>query len=467
MDNFDHELLAVKIKTTKGPIILATGYLPRRPFLPYPNILRLLRFQRPVYLMGDLNARRRTLNNAATSPEIVLANRYGHLNCRITPGNLTTSDHLPIIMELSTNPIIIPCSLRPDYKNANWNRYKMHFEGKPFNKLGGRPSRVIDEETANTTELQLLQTLYFNIRNLATIQRWTQDLRQFIRIRERLAELSRAQHNIKWAELTANFSSQGQTSKEFWKHLKILKGCELPYFPYLMIIKEPRYMQTQRRKPSNLNFDEETEEILGRASIKRRQSNGRSGNKPGNAIRRPAPITADEIINVTKRLKNKSPGVSWIRKQDIVNLPPIMILIPKAGKPPNRPDNFRSVFLLEITVKILEKVINYRLNSHLEEHQLLNPRQYGFRGSRGTNTAIAVAYEEIVLALGNKKYILLFAILSDLPQKEQLQPIITLKMPEREEQLKTSSRLYRLFRPSLGTQTSRTLTSTLQRSESY
>lgn len=74
-----------------------------------------------------------------------------------------------------------------------------------------------------------------------------------------------------------------------------------------MIIKEPRYTQTQRRKPSNLNFDEETEEILGRASIKRRQSNGRSGNKPGNAIRRPAPITADEIINVTKRLKNKSP----------------------------------------------------------------------------------------------------------------------------------------------------------------
>lgn len=36
-------------------------------------------------------------------------------------------------------------------------------------------------------------------------------------------------------------------------------------------------------------------------------------------------------------------------------------------------------------------------------HQLINPRQYGFRESWGTSTMIVIAYKEIKLALVNKK----------------------------------------------------------------
>lgn len=149
----NQEFFAVEIETTRGPINLATAYLPpRRPFLPYPDILRLLREQKPVYIMGDLNARHATLgrennnnignsiaqlmshlgpdfptlirNNTATSPDIVMSNRYGYPNIHITPRDITTSDHLPIIMEISTDPLSIPITPRADYKNANWDQFK-------------------------------------------------------------------------------------------------------------------------------------------------------------------------------------------------------------------------------------------------------------------------------------------------------------------------------------------------------
>jgi len=84
-------------------------------------------------------------HNSATSPDIVLSNRY--LNTRITRGNLTTSNHIPIILDLSTNPILIAATPRPDYKNAKWERYKEFLEEKPMQNLEGKPTTDIDQET--------------------------------------------------------------------------------------------------------------------------------------------------------------------------------------------------------------------------------------------------------------------------------------------------------------------------------
>ena len=45
--------------------------------------------------------------------------------------------------------------------------------------------------------------------------------------------------------------------------------------------------------------------------------------------------------------------------------------------------------------KILERLLNGRLQRYAEENQLYKPNQYGFRANRGTQQAIAVAYETI------------------------------------------------------------------------
>lgn len=186
IDDIEQEFLAVENDTSRGPVVLSTGFLPpRQLFLPYLDILRLLWLCVPIYLLGDLNARHRSFRNsdnntigtsiirliAAISPDIILCNRYSHFNYHITPGNLTTNDHSPIILDISTNPILIPPTPRPDYKHADWSRYKELLDDKPPIELDRKPPIEIDKEMKKW--------------NLANLRGWTQDLRQkYIHIRE-------------------------------------------------------------------------------------------------------------------------------------------------------------------------------------------------------------------------------------------------------------------------------------------
>ncbi|XP_042880256.1 uncharacterized protein LOC122258401 [Penaeus japonicus] len=440
LDDFDQEFLAVEVETTRGPIVIATCYLPpRRPFLPYPDILRLLRLQRPMYLLGDLNARHRTLGATLDN------NNIGTSISRLTP----------------------------DYKRADWNRFKQLLEDKPVQELDGRLIIEIDRETnrwfediieakeasiptttyrtiphpASSRELQLLQGLYRGIKELAYMRGWTQELRrQYATVRVRLTEACRELQNTKWANLTTKLSNT-RDPKEFWQQLKTLMGNEIdiPPYPYdhqgNKVYPEADKEAIHRTywknifhisENDNLLFDEETVAVIEEIAMRANQLTPDPLVDLGNLlIEEPltAPFTINDINKVIRSMKNKAPGISQIRKTDITNLPPIMIqrllsicnaalasgyfpsrfktalvtLIPKAGKPPNRPENFRPISLLEIPGKILERLINNRLQSHLENNNLLNERQYGFRQSRGTTTAIAIAYEETALALANKK----------------------------------------------------------------
>ena len=109
LDSFTEEMIAINIPTTRGIITIATAYQPpRRPYLLREDFSKLFRWQNPVFLLGDLNARCREsgytsdfnqqgrnlstfiqeglcqrlrpdfktfiTNRAATKPDIVLAN---------------------------------------------------------------------------------------------------------------------------------------------------------------------------------------------------------------------------------------------------------------------------------------------------------------------------------------------------------------------------------------------------------
>lgn len=129
------ETLAVEIDTPDRPILIVTSYLPpRHPFILCPNFLHLFRRYIPFTFIGDLNARHpaigsHTTNQAgyelncyltnntirhlgphfptyysplsASSPNIVLTNNDSYLNYAIQPGSLTSSDHIPIILDIS------------------------------------------------------------------------------------------------------------------------------------------------------------------------------------------------------------------------------------------------------------------------------------------------------------------------------------------------------------------------------
>ena len=147
---------------------------------------------------------------------------------------------------------------------------------------------------------------------------------------------------------------------------------------------------------------------------------------PNNYMTRPT--TSGEIKRIIKEFKNgKAPGLSGINKVLLMNLPDIaidrfrdiinltlsmgyfpivlknglIILIPKQGKDPKDPNNYRPITLLEVPGKILERLINNRLRRFCEENNIFHPHQYGFRAGRGTDIAIAKLYETIAI---NQKY---------------------------------------------------------------
>ena len=138
LDDFINDILSVHILTLRGPINILTHYSPtRRNYLPIGELNRKLQSNEAVYLLGDLNAHHpmfgyrytdlkgeeinnlininivshlgpefHTLVATKTKPDVVLGNRHGFYNIAVTEGEITTSDHLPIIVTLSTKGII-------------------------------------------------------------------------------------------------------------------------------------------------------------------------------------------------------------------------------------------------------------------------------------------------------------------------------------------------------------------------
>ena len=82
----------------------------------------------------------------------------------------------------------------------------------------------------------------------------------------------------------------------------------------------------------------------------------------------------------------------------------LIVFTHKAGKDPRFAENYRPITLLEVPGKLVERLINDRASKFFEQNNLYNPQQYGFRKNKGTDTAIAVAYELIALNQQKKQH---------------------------------------------------------------
>ncbi len=158
-DNFDTDFLAVEIDTNLGPVIISATYLPpRRPYLPDTDMHKLLSNSIPTYIIGDFNGKHTSFgnrenntvgrslmslinqgkmihlgphfptfysHNSTTNTDKIFANKHNYLNCTCEP-ELTTSDHLPIIFNLSTKPFIKEKPKIYNFHKANWDVFKQH-----------------------------------------------------------------------------------------------------------------------------------------------------------------------------------------------------------------------------------------------------------------------------------------------------------------------------------------------------
>ena len=81
----------------------------------------------------------------------------------------------------------------------------------------------------------------------------------------------------------------------------------------------------------------------------------------------------------------------------------IVIPILKPGKSKYELDSYRPIALTCIMCKVMEKMITYRLNQHLEQNGFLSNAQCGFRRNRSTQDQINNIAHDIKTAFSEKK----------------------------------------------------------------
>lgn len=143
-------------QTSLGKISIATTYLPpRRPYLPFPDFHKLVNNSHPTYII-DVNAEHTLIgsrgNNtvgkglelfiqqgkllhlgphfptylergSATTPDLVLSNNKIHHNIHLRHGPVT-SDHIPVIVAITSKAITQPPTSKYNLKRAHWKNFK-------------------------------------------------------------------------------------------------------------------------------------------------------------------------------------------------------------------------------------------------------------------------------------------------------------------------------------------------------
>lgn len=312
------------------------------------------------------------------------------------------SDHIPIIFHVSTSPIQIPIKERTNFKKANWDKCKEILETNeiisnnnltneeieqysekwtkqiqhaasetiPKTKTRTLPHTKINHEIRQLNILhdELLLDINNNGTNYIKYQR-------LLTLRQQLQNEYFKLKTESWNELIKNTE---RNSKDFWKSIKRMIGQNT--------ITEQRYIKGNHNE--DIYEDEEKEQIFRNYwknifKISEEENNQFHRVNEVNvkqyliekAVRKEiarffnpqqrndfAPVTSNEIVNIIKSLKQRSPGEDDITKYHLSKLPnnmienfnktiinnclaigyySIMIFIPKSGKSPKHHTNYR------------------------------------------------------------------------------------------------------------------------------
>ena len=402
--DFTSEVMAVTLMTTQGEITIATCYFPpSRPYLPMRDLNRLSNIQHPVYLLGDMNARHVALGHSSenpigrqlanrihndewqylgpdfrtfhahswtSKPDIVLCNRNAFFNYVISPGPPSTSDHIPVVLEISANPIAQPCTPRPHYKSANWDLYKTEIDSAMTTpNLDGKTVDEIEEElsrwyervlaakekaipkknfkiTPHANRSPLLNDIESDIRALleeGRVQGWSRE--KYARLKtyqRRLLVEAKRLHVEKWDSLLKATADKVKEPWEFWSRLRRLKGTKTSSpVDYLVDEHGREVFEAEQREhvmrqawqkvfrisdEENADFNEAFE-LRVQENLTRR-ANEISTHASADLSRLNeddlylCPITQEDVVRAIKRFKKrKAPGSSGIKQDDLKNLP--------------------------------------------------------------------------------------------------------------------------------------------------
>lgn len=200
-------------------------------------------------------------HNTTTNPDKIFANKHHYLNCMCEPGEITTSDHLPLIFRLSTKPFIKEKPKVYNCHKADWDVFKQHLDSHiSVTNLENSTTEQIENVTINwiqtiknamevaipkanyqytyqlkiTEEIKNLETQYKNLRAYAENFGWTIDTyREQHRIKTDLRERCKEAYDKNWEDKIKDISENSKNSKDFWNKIKTLKGKNTTQTNYL------------------------------------------------------------------------------------------------------------------------------------------------------------------------------------------------------------------------------------------
>ena len=406
IDNFTDDTLAIQINTDIGPIIIATRYIPpRRNYIPIQDIHSLLQRPFPVYILGDLdlyhpifgqtstNLRGRTVARLIDSglmnflgpdfatltagrgkPDVILCNQHALLNFNITKGDLTTSDHLPIHLTLSSKPIRIPATSIYNPKRTDWTAFKNHIQLQYhrnneddlhppenmttsqidekidiwFNKILTAREEIVPKSTINFNSFPLfsdtlsIQSQAYN----ALLSRQADGIipyehRELIRFLQSEIKIEFARLLTEhWNKLLRKIHMDRKDPSRFWEQVRRLKGSCPRSPPYLIQDDNTRLTNPEQQVAyltktwenifqisplDNAGYDLEHEFVVnGEVRTQERRTipfalSDLSNLDESNFLLKK--IQPYDIVTTIKSFKKRAPGISGIGKIYLENIP--------------------------------------------------------------------------------------------------------------------------------------------------
>lgn len=299
---------------------------------------------------------------------MILGNSRANLNYRITEGKLTSSDHIPLVVELSTRAIRMPVTTRYNLRRADWEAYKDRIEdeinGIPpqERELNGQTKEEIDRrmekwcdavergtEVAipinnvcfnahhkNSDLLNILTTVYRNIKEQINNSGVTPQLREIIKtLQINLTEEYSRLHSLYWEAKILKINNMSTGDAEFWKRIRILRGGMDRSNRYLKNSRNEKITDPKEKvqllksiwgevfqitDEENSNFDQAHETRINNFlmdNLERIQPYNQTDltRLDGSTVFT-TPITETRILVIIKNFKQKAPGPSGITKKN-------------------------------------------------------------------------------------------------------------------------------------------------------
>ena len=398
---FQH-FLSAKIHTQHGPIIICTTYSRPNTHLPFTDINNTFNNTHiPVFLLADLNARHPTFqhqdtnahgqqlhtiitnknlhhlgphfttffgNNGTGRPDTVITNTLGlQYQHYISPGPNSGSDHIPIILHLSENPLFIPTPTpRYQYKQADWQSFKntlsqheytLDLEHQPTDSINNTWAQLFNTITS-AADTHIPKHSYkqrYSFKPSIKTQRLLQcyrrrfeqnkhnihpTLRDLCYLRTHIINSLRHDHSVHWASLVeAAQEHRTHNPREFWQRIAKLRGTAAPPFDFLRVngreVREPaevaqtlkQHWETVFHPHPPAQHDFVTQHINNITEQTLRLHNHTTSDPtidtstldPEHILT--APYTTDEVKQALKTTKKRAPGDSGIGHQILHNIP--------------------------------------------------------------------------------------------------------------------------------------------------